>query len=105
MKNSNDLSYEILLSINNKLINESKIFHKVKNDEIFTSNDVAQYALSQVQTKKDELELYKVLKKDYIDNDYMPDVKKIQTFNNLIEGSQLNIDFYTLMAQEFSKKD
>ncbi len=99
--NCKDLSYDILLKINTKLQNESKIFHKVMENEEFTKEDVVAYANAQVQTKKDEVELYTSLLNDYLEQDYMPDVRKIQTFENIIEGAKLNIDFYTLMAKEF----
>ena len=59
--NSAKLSEEILLKVNTKLQKESTIFHKVNHGEKFTKEDVRAYALSQVQTKQDELELYRVL--------------------------------------------
>lgn len=99
--NSAKLSEEILLKVNTKLQKESTIFHKVNHGEKFTKDDVRAYALSQVQTKQDELELYRVLRENYVTRDFMPDVQKIKTFDDLIESAQLNIDFYTLMAREF----
>ena len=34
----------------------------------------------------------------------MPDVHKIRAFDNIINGAQENIDFYSMMAKEFKEK-
>ncbi|MGX8680292.1 MAG: hypothetical protein ACSW8B_02775 [bacterium] len=101
--NSAEMSSEIVLSINHKLHKESSIFHKVLKKEGFTKDDVVAYAYSQVKIKEDELALFTELRDNYVEKDYMPDVKKIETFNNLIEGAKINIDFYNNLAKEFSK--
>lgn len=96
------LSYDMILKNNTKLQKEAAIFHKVKHDKEFTSADVAEYAASQIETKKDLLEVLKTLRANYVKMDYLPDVKKIRTFDNLIEDAQTDIDFYTLMKKEFT---
>ena len=96
------LSYDMILKNNTKLQKEAAIFHKVKHDKEFTSADVAEYAASQIETKKDLLEVLKTLRANYVKMDYLPDVRKIRTFDNLIEDAQTDIDFYTLMKKEFT---
>ncbi len=103
-QNTEVVSYELFLKINKKLQKEAQIFHKVSEGKGFTTEDVAAYAESQVHTKEDELALFKALREDYVTRDFMPDVHKIRAFDNIINGAQENIDFYSMMAKEFKEK-
>ena len=98
------LSYDMILKNNIKLQKEAAIFHKVKHEKEFTKADVAEYAASQIETKKDLMGFVDVVgvATNYVKMDYLPDVKKIRTFDNLIEDAQTDIDFYTLMQKEFN---
>lgn len=104
-KNTEKTSYDILLKINEKLSKEAGLFHKISEGQEFTKEDVVAYASSQVSAKEDELTLFKALRNDYVENDFMPDVHKIRAFDNMISGAQENIDFYTMMAKEFAGKN
>lgn len=103
-KRTEQTSYEILLKINQKLSKEAGLFHKISEGQEFTKEDVVAYATSQVSAKEDELSLYKALRNDYVENDFMPDVHKIRAFDNMIAGTQENIDFYSMMGKEFAEK-
>ena len=84
---------------------KSKIFHKVKNDERFTSNDVAQYALSQVQTKKDELEIPSFLKSRYEDElGSEPEIKEAEPEAKKIFDSENDLDILEMVKTKREEK-